>query len=78
MVRHNFHGIYLKFIVLPYLMKNLFEPIDIDVTEYLFQYFGIHTRWYLVSYTASGVRLTGVMLYIISLHDIWSSLKGFL
>jgi len=36
MVRHNFHGVHLKFIVLRYLMENLLEPIGIDLREYLF------------------------------------------
>ncbi len=36
MVRHNLHGIYLKFILLRYPMENLFEPIGIDLREYLF------------------------------------------
>ena len=36
MIRDNFHGIYLKFIVLRYLKKNLFELISIGFREYLF------------------------------------------
>jgi len=36
MITDNFHGIYLKFIVLRYLMKNLLEPVGIDFREYLF------------------------------------------
>ncbi len=35
-LRHNFHGIYLKFMLPLYLMKNLFELVRIDFREYPF------------------------------------------
>jgi len=36
MLRHRFNSIYLKFIVLRYLMKDFFKPIGIGFRKYLF------------------------------------------